>query len=546
MPEFTPADLAVIIPTRERWGILSKTLEALENQTVTGFETIVVVDGADQSPPPLVGVRVIVQDHAGPGVARNRGVGASGRELVLFLGDDMIPTPGLVANHLEHHRRHPAQEVAVLGHVDRHPDVPRDRIERWLEWSGTQFDFPKIEEDDAGFGRFYSCNVSLKREFFLASGGFDAEFTFDYEDLDLGWRLKQRGMRLLYDQQAIVHHLHHHDLESMRRRYDSRARAERLMVAKHPWFTPYFAGRIYAAVGQRRARRLWPLVLDLIPARATRLRTRARERTDRWFHQRLAGAFLNAWEGERDLEELRTYLGDAFDIDLLRGHVAAVEQEERDAADEATFYRTSRMYLYDLTVFAMSGTKTPYLAALQRAVPPGSRLLDWGGGIGSDGLRLLEAGYEVAFAEFDNPSSQYLQWRLEHRGLGAPVYDLDSDDIPSDFDAAYSLDVIEHVDDPFAFLAELEQRAALIMVNFLEPEPGDTHLHKPLPIGALLDHAQKQGIVHYRRHHGRSHLVIYRTGTRTIGGQLRGRIERARGEVRPKLERVNRRARPVA
>ena len=77
-------------------------------------------------------------------------------------------------------------------------------------------------------------------------------------------------------------------------------------------------------------------------------------------------------------------------------------------------------------------------------MPPGSRLLDYGCGIGSDGLMLLEAGYRVEFADFDNPSTEYLRWRLEQRGFDAPVHDLDKD-VPDGFDAAYAFDVIEHV-----------------------------------------------------------------------------------------------------
>ena len=92
----------------------------------------------------------------------------------------------------------------------------------------------------------------------------------------------------------------------------------------------------------------------------------------------------------------------------------------------------------------MTGTKLPYLRELARHVPPGSRLLDYGCGIGSDGLLLLEAGYRVEFADFDNPSTEFLRWRLERRGLDAPVHDLDKE-VPDGFDAAYAFDVIEHV-----------------------------------------------------------------------------------------------------
>ena len=101
----------------------------------------------------------------------------------------------------------------------------------------------------------------------------------------------------------------------------------------------------------------------------------------------------------------------------------------------------------------------------------------------SDGLRIGQVG----FADFANPSTAFLKWRLDQRGLSAPtaeVFDVDGH-VPGGFDVAYSLDVIEHVDDPFGFLAELESRAGIVAVNFLEPDAADdVHMHRPLPIGA--------------------------------------------------------------
>jgi len=131
----------------------------------------------------------------------------------------------------------------------------------------------------------------------------------------------------------------------------------------------------------------------------------------------------------REEAELRAYLGDAYDHARLMLYERQLQDELARIGDEQAFYRASEGYLYDLTAFAMTGTKQPYLRELVRAVPPGAHLLDWGCGIGSDGLALLEAGYRVAFADFANPSTRYLRWRLERRGLDAPVYDLDVDAI---------------------------------------------------------------------------------------------------------------------
>jgi hypothetical protein len=81
--------------------------------------------------------------------------------------------------------------------------------------------------------------------------------------------------------------------------------------------------------------------------------------------------------------------------------------------------------------------------------------------------------------------------------------------VPDGFDAAYAFDVIEHVPDAFAFLSEMEQRAKLVVVNLLEPEPDDQDLHHELPIDELLRHAAAHKLQDYRVLHGRSHLVLY-------------------------------------
>lgn len=185
------------------------------------------------------------------------------------------------------------------------------------------------------------------------------------------------------------------------------------------------------------------------------------------------------------------------------------------------------MYLYDLTVFAMSQTKAPYLALLGRRIPPPARVLDLGCGIGSDGLALAQAGYDVTFADFANPSTAYLRWRLAHRGLAAPVHDLDAGTLGGGFDVAYAFDVIEHVRDPYAFLDDLEARSRHVLVNFLEPVPGETALHHPLPVGDLLRRAASRRLLAHRRLHGRSHLVLYDTRPPARRARGAGAVPRA-------------------
>jgi hypothetical protein len=238
-----------------------------------------------------------------------------------------------------------------------------------------------------------------------------------------------------------------------------------------------------------------------------------------------------AIDPERELAELKEYLGDSYDHARLMRYEEAVDEELGRVGDEQALYRSSQMYLYNLTAFAMTRTKEPYLRDLTDLVEPGARLLDYGCGIGSDGLALLEAGYQVGFADFANPSTEYLRWRLRKRGLEAPVFDLDSAPPEPGWDAAYSFDVIEHVVDPFEFLALLERLSNLVVVNFLEPLPDEPDVHHELPIAQLLDHAAGRRLRRYRIYHGRSHLVLYegRPGSK-LAGRARIALTRVRGK----------------
>ena len=551
---YRAADLAVVIPTRQRWEMLERCLDRLAQQTVAGFQIVVVADGRDQYPDlgrHVDRVDLLDQDHAGPGVARNLGVAHTERPLILLMGDDMMAAPDLVQRHLEAHDRHPRAEDAVLGMVEWDKGSSRGAMQQWLEWSGTQFDYAAIggEAAEVGWARFYSSNVSVKREFFLRVGGFDPGFRFLYEDTELGWRLGQEGMELWFEPDALSYHDHVYNWASLRRRFETAAGAERQMVQKYPWFRPWFHDQVTQAVAGGASGRLWSELAHRLPD--SDLRRRARAEANRWYYQQLAPFFLNAWASSQDREELEAYLGDSFDVERLHHHDEGIQHELGLAPDEETFYRTSQAYLYDLTAFASWDTKIPYRQDVMRFSAPGRRLLDYGCGIGSDGLRLIDAGYQVDFADFDNPSTRYLRWRLERRGIDARVFDLDADEITDaePYDLAYAFDVVEHVADPFEFLARMESVADLVAVNFLVepeqgPEPGaqaadhhhgagDPHegLHHDLPIGALLDHAEKRGLLRYRLYHGRSHLVIYRGRGRSssTGDRVRSVLHRRLG-----------------
>ena len=302
--------LSVVIPTFKRPDALPRTLAALARQTApqSDFEVLVVQDPGDPDEAAVaravadagcVRARHLIAPRRGASTARNAGWRAASAPLVLFIGDDILAERGLVAAHLEWHERRGGPDTGVLGHVRWAAELRVTPFMRWLE-HGFQFNYPAIEGDEASWFDLYTSNVSLPRALLAEVDGFDEErFPFDYEDLDLGYRLDTRGFRLLYNRDAVGHHLHPTTLERYAGRMARVAAAERRWVTRYPELPAYFHDRLSEALAAPPARgRGRHLVRLLRPT--GRLGGRAWSSADLYYRQRLAPAFLEAWKAAAD------------------------------------------------------------------------------------------------------------------------------------------------------------------------------------------------------------------------------------------------------
>lgn len=299
------ASIGVVVPTFGRPRALARTLHHLAAQVgAPEIEVVVVTDPGEPHPSEVerevesagVPARMIVRPSPGVSAARNAGWRATPCELILFLGDDILGAPNLVAEHARWHERFPAESVGVLGRVEWARELGRTPFMRWLE-NGFQFDYRTIEGEDAGWGRLYTSNVSLKRAMLERVGGFDEDFEFGYEDLDLGYRLSRHGFQLKYNRDAVAEHLHEATVEQWAGRMRQVARAERLFVAKHPDMRPHFHDRLAAYADTPAPRGYAARLAGLIPPGFPIVGPRVWESADAVFRHALAGPFMRAWHG---------------------------------------------------------------------------------------------------------------------------------------------------------------------------------------------------------------------------------------------------------
>jgi GT2 family glycosyltransferase len=300
------AQLSVVISTLGNYPGLKRVLDRLESQDAEpgSFEVLVVNDVADPEPAAVdraVGTRPYpVRRLTGtrPGLSANRNTGWAAAEapLVLFTDNDTLAERQLISEHLAWHRQHPAEEVGVLGHVRWAREIRVTPFMHWLD-HGMQFDYPNIEGIEAGWGRFYGANVSVKRSFVERVGGFDAErLPYLYDDLDFGYRADKHGLRLLYNRQAVVEHLREMDLSYWRDRMSQVAHAEREFVRLHPDVDPYFQRMFSAAAALPPARGRGRHLIRFIPRSMPWLGPRVWRSADLYYRQALAPEFLAAWE----------------------------------------------------------------------------------------------------------------------------------------------------------------------------------------------------------------------------------------------------------
>jgi glycosyltransferase involved in cell wall biosynthesis len=267
--------LSVVVPTHNKRDLLGRTLDALAEQEVPGgWEVVVVDDGSSDGTMDLLAGRVgalaghlhvVRSEHnRGRAAARNLGVRAAVGHWVLFLDDDILAPPGLLAAHLAVLEAHP--RCGTIGLVRTAPELMDAPHLDYLDSRGLA----KVKGDRVPARYFVTQNAAVPRAAFLAVGGFDEGFSgYGFEDVELAFRLEDRlGLVFRPVRWPVPQHLHHHSLEQylLKRREVGRVALARL-AARHPhripemrlhWILGDERGRGWRALIVRRAARGWP------------------------------------------------------------------------------------------------------------------------------------------------------------------------------------------------------------------------------------------------------------------------------------------------
>lgn len=272
MKENTDILVSVVIPSYNRYPLNLNALQSLQKQTFPSsqMEVIFVDDGSTDETPnikpqlntlyPIKWIRN--ESPLGRAKARNIGVEHASGRFILFLDAEMIATPTLVETHYLAQNEQDGLVVSGCMELKRlyttmfrgfnldqisqlhtlYGDNPRvlNLIDQLYLDGSTYTTLLSSEEmvnmevlDKRSYGvdyyndilkqfgnelegfkfswiNFCSGNVSVAKDLFIKSGGFDESFVgFGLEDWDLGYRLYKHGTRFIHDNTAISYHQEH-------------------------------------------------------------------------------------------------------------------------------------------------------------------------------------------------------------------------------------------------------------------------------------------------------------------------------------------------
>lgn len=223
--------ISVVVCSYNGAATIRDTMEGLKKLNYPSFEVIVVDDGSTDDTPHIASqydVNLITTKNKGLSSARNTGLYAAKGEIIAYLDDDAYPDPEwlkyiasayLDSNHagIGGPNLPPAGDGEIAACVSNAPGGPLH-----------------VLLDDEIAEHIPGCNMTFKKSALLEIGGFDPVFRAAGDDVDICWRIQEKGYTIGFHPSAFVWHHRRNSLRMYWKQQQGYGKAEALLEKKWP------------------------------------------------------------------------------------------------------------------------------------------------------------------------------------------------------------------------------------------------------------------------------------------------------------------------
>lgn len=211
--------ISIVLVAWNSAAYMPRCFQHLLAQTVQDFEVIVIDNGSKddgcvglREKYPTLALRVErLETNHGFSFANNLGAQLATGKWLTLLNTDAFPEPDWLERLLEAAQMHPNAffssrqlQADAPELLDGEGDVYHVSGLAWRNGYGSRT-YPLNETREI----FSACGAAafFPREEFLSAGGFDEDYLSYHEDVDLGFRLRLRGLKCFLVPRAVVHHV---------------------------------------------------------------------------------------------------------------------------------------------------------------------------------------------------------------------------------------------------------------------------------------------------------------------------------------------------
>ena len=224
--------VSVVVCTYNGAATLGDCLAGATALRYPSYEVIVVDDASTDASAEIAAgfdVRLIrSENRQGLSAARNIGLEAAKGDIVAYIDDDAYPDPDWL--------RFLAISFRTTGHAAvGGPNLPPDEDPSIAACVANAPGGPvHVLVSDSEAEHIPGCNMAYRRDELAAIGGFDPQFRAAGDDVDVCWRLRERGATLGFHAAAVVWHRRRSSIRRYWRQQLGYGKAEALLERKWP------------------------------------------------------------------------------------------------------------------------------------------------------------------------------------------------------------------------------------------------------------------------------------------------------------------------